>query len=60
MSLVLLASLVGLALPSCPFQAPLAFLDKPKLQPVLDEFGNASPDKVSSIEQTMSGTKRYV
>ena len=44
------ACLLALGMTSCPFQAPFYFLDPPALMPVLDEFGNTIPDKVSSMK----------
>ncbi len=43
---ILLVSLAGLCLTSCPFQSPLHFKDDPVIQPVLDEFGNTMADQV--------------
>ena len=43
---IILVSLAGLCLTSCPFQQPLEFKDDPVIQPVLDEFGNTMADQV--------------
>ena len=50
---ILLVSMAGLCLTSCPFQSPLHFKDDPVIQPVLDEFGNTMADQVRQDEPSI-------